>query len=188
MLKLLHIFLLFFFLNLVHPATAQTRQHYTGSNIVLVGLESVDGILEFASDNLQVRYIQETKQIECRLPVATLYNLNPAISSDLAYEVLYGAKFPEIIFYINAPNEILNSPRINQDPKQSGVTIEFQGTPNETRIPVMFASEKGVIIFSSSFDFRMSHFRATIPAKYLSLLSGRVLINIRNARWLNNPN
>lgn len=188
MLKLLQSFLLLFVLCVfTSQAGAQTRQQYTGSNIILLGFESNEGIIEFGSDNLQVRYIQQTQQIECRLPVSSLYPLHDEVPADMAYDVMFGSKYPELVFYIDAPDEIINGPMLSQEAELTRATVEFQGTPNETKVPVMFASDRGVIVLSTSFDLRMSHFRATLPAKYLPLLTGRILIKIRNARWLNNP-
>lgn len=167
-------------------ANAQSRQQYTSSNIILIGLEGANGLMEFRSDHLRVRYDKVNQRVECRLPVNSLYALNDSIPSEMAYEVLFGSKYPELVIYIDAPDEVLNAPRLTSEPQSRRATIELQATPNEKRIPVTYASDKGVITLSTNFDLRMGHFRATLPAQYASVLNGRILVTIRNARWLNN--
>jgi len=178
--------LVFLLIQFTFTAHAQNRQQYTGSNIIKIGFETPDGIIEFTSDHLQILYNEATRKLECRLSVNTLYTLNDTIPSDLAYEVLFGSKYPDFILIIDAPAEILNTSRINSEPQPRSTTIELQGTRNESRFPVAFASDNGVINLSTTFDIRMGHFRATIPAVYKPMLTGRLLITIRNARWLNN--
>lgn len=167
-------------------AQAQVRQQYTGSNVILIGIESEKGLLEYRSDELQVRYNKEINKIECRLPVNTLYALNDSTPVDLAYSVLFGSKYPELVFLIDAPSDIVNAPKLNAEPNLQRATVEFQGTINETKVPVVFASDKGVINLSTSFVMVMGHFNATLPAPYIPFLNGRIHVAIRNARWLNN--
>jgi len=172
---------------IVPEASAQIRQQYTGSNIILIGFETPEGIIDFQSEHLQVRYNKLTERLECRLPVNSLYPLHDSIPEDMAYEVLFGSKYPEMVFWIETPEAVQSEPSFTEEPVPTTVTIEFQGTPNQKKVPVVFASEEGYIILSTTFDMRMSHFRATVPAQYAPLLSGRLLIKIRNARWINNP-
>ena len=148
-------------------AQDQARQQYTGSNVILVGLESAKGLLEFRSDDLQVRYNKEINKIECRLAVNSLYPLNDSIPPDMADHVLFGSKYPEIVFMIDAPADIVNSPRLSAEPNNRTATIEFQGTINEKRIPVIFASDKGIINLSTSFVLVMGNFNASLPAAYI---------------------
>lgn len=167
-------------------ANAQARQQYTGSNVILIGLESAKGIIDYRSDNLQVRYNEETQKIECRLPVNTLYALNDTVPANMAYNVLFGSKYPDVILLIDAPAEIINAPRVNAEPQLRRTTIVLQGTINETKIPVVFASDKGVINLSTNFDLSLGNFNATLPANYIPFLTGRLQVTIRNARWLSN--
>jgi hypothetical protein len=164
---------------------AQGREQYTGSNVILIGLESAKGLLEYRSDRLQVRYNKENSKIECRLPVSSIYPLSDTIPPEMAYQVFFGSKYHEVIFFIDAPADIINSPRINTEPQMRTAYIELQGTMNEKKVPVVFASDRGVINLSTNFDIVLGNFNASIPAAYIPFLNGRIQVAIRNARWLN---
>lgn len=164
---------------------AQTRELYTSENFVMISFEGLNGMLEYGSNDLQVRYNKATQRIECRIPVNSLFALNDTVPAELAYDVLFGAKYPDLLVFIDATSQIVNSPNLNAEPKMQRATVELQGKPNETRIPVVFASDKGYINLSTHFDLVMGNFQATIPSKYLPFLSGRIRVTIRNARWIN---
>ncbi|MBB6610055.1 hypothetical protein H7F15_03310 [Pontibacter sp. Tf4] len=168
-------------------ASAQTPRPFTGKNTITIVLESPRGRYEFKSDELLVRYNRTREQLECSVLINSLYPTSDTIPANMAYDVLYGARFPELAFLIDVPNELMNSDRTGSSQQNQRTTITLQGNTNEKKIPVHFAPDKNTISFGTSFDLMLDNFEASIPARYLPVLTGRLLININNARWLDQP-
>lgn len=166
---------------------AQTRQPFTGKNLITIVLESNEGRYEFKSDQLLVRYNRTTEQLECSLLISSLYPVSDSIPANMAYDVLYGAKFPEFTFLINVPKDIINSERPYAEPLRQRTVFTLQGTTNQKNIPVLFVPDKRSMSFGTNFDLMLDNFQASVPARYLPLLTGRLLININNARWVEQP-
>lgn len=165
-------------------ATAQTRQPFTGHNLITIVLEGPTARYEFTSRDLLVRYNHNTEQLECTLQIASLDAVTDSIPPNMAYEVLYGAKFPDLVFMIELPKEVVNRNRTFTEPHNRRASVTLQGTTNRTRIPVQLLQDKNSLAFSTSFDLMLDNFQASVPEKYLPFLSGRILINISNARWI----
>lgn len=166
---------------------AQTRQPFTGKNLITVVLESNEGRYEFESNQLLVRYNRTTEQLECSLLISSLYPVNDSVPANMAYDVLYGAKFPEFTFLINVPEDIINSERPYAEPLRQRTSFTLQGTTNQKSIPVLFVPDKRSMSFGTNFELMLDNFQASIPARYLPLLTGRLLFNINNARWVEQP-
>ncbi|MEJ8755478.1 hypothetical protein WG947_00600 [Pontibacter sp. H259] len=165
-------------------ASAQVRQPFTGNNIITVVLESPQGRYEFKSPDLLVRYNKNTEQLECSLLVNSLKPTSDTIPASMAYDVLYGAKFPELVFFIDVPEEIIRRGTPYPEPLSQRTNITLQGITNQTQIPVVFTADKRRVSFGTNFDLRLDNFEASIPARYMPVLTGRLLINIMNARWV----
>ncbi|HEY4651475.1 MAG TPA: hypothetical protein VIG72_08670 [Pontibacter sp.] len=180
-------FLLLFVGSGYPPAQAQTRQPFTGRNLITVTLEGAKGRYEFRSQDLLVRYNRATEQLECSVLVNSLLPASDTIPAGMVYDVLYGARFPEFTFVIDVPKEIVNGGRTYAEPIRRRTSITLQGTTNEKNIAVVFAPEKNRITFGTDFDLVLANFQASIPAHYLPVLTGRLLITISNARWVDKP-
>lgn len=164
----------------------EERQPYTGNNTILVALEGIGQRYEFVSNQLLVRHNKTTNRLECILPVATLVPLNPAVPPAMAYEVLFGAKYPELYIAIEAPTQQARDGKLFTPANRGRTTsINLQGVNNETTIPVAFLPEKNTYYFSTNFDLMLSNFQASMPVKYVPLLTGRVLFSIERAQWMN---
>lgn len=166
---------------------AQTQQPFTGKNIITVVLESPDGRYEFQSRDLLVRYNRSTEQLECSVLINSLRPVSDTIPANMAYDVLYGAKFPELAFLIDVPKDMISSTRTFGEPQNQRTTITLQGNTNQQKIPVVFAPDKNTISFGTNFELMLDSFEASVPARYLPILTGRLLININNARWVEQP-
>lgn len=161
------------------------REPYTGNNTILVALEGIGQRYEFVSNQLLVRHNKATNRLECILPVATLVPLNPTVPPAMAYEVLFGAKYPELYIMIEAPEQQANTGRFTPANRGRTTSINLQGVNNETTIPVAFLPENNTFYFSTNFDLMLSNFQASMPVKYVPLLTGRVLFSIERAQWIN---
>ncbi|WP_347159123.1 hypothetical protein [Pontibacter chitinilyticus] len=169
-----------------HRAVAQTNTVYTSDNTIFLTLDGVKQPFPFASNALLVNYNKATQKLECRLNVSTLLPVDPAPTPEMAYEVLYAAKYPELYMEIDLPaNQINSTNLVNSEPVPRVIRITLQGATNETVVPVAFVRDKGTLVFSTSFDLMLENFQATIPVKYVPLLTGRVLFTIRGARYTN---
>ncbi|NEM97825.1 hypothetical protein [Pontibacter burrus] len=166
---------------------AQTSQPFTGKNIITVVLESPGGRYEFQSHELLVRYNRSTEQLECSVLINSLRPLNDTIPSNMAYDVLYGARLPELDFLIDVPKDMISSTRTFGEPQNQRTTITLQGNTNQLKIPVVFATDKNTMSFGTNFELMLDSFEASVPARYLPVLTGRLLININNARWVEQP-
>lgn len=170
----------------LRPVTfAQTRRPYTSNNYITITLESPNGSYEFKSQALLVRYNQLTEQLECSVMINSLTPTSDTIPPGMAYEVLYGAKFPEFAFQIDVPEEIINSGKPYPDPLTQRTYITIQGITSQTRIPVVFTPDRNRLSFGTNFYLQLDNFQASIPVRYIPVLTGRLLINISNARWIN---
>lgn len=163
---------------------AQTRRPFTANNFITLVLESPNGRYEFKSSELLVRYNRLTDQLECSVLINSLLPTSDTVPPGMAYEVLYGAKFPELVFQIDVPEEIISSGKPFPEPLNQRTYITLQGVTNQTRIPVIFTPDKNRLSFGTNFDLMLGNFEASIPVQYLPYLTGRLLINISNARWI----
>lgn len=163
----------------------EEREPYTGNNTIVVALEGIGQRYEFVSNQLLVRLNKMTNRVECILPVSTLIPLDPAVPPTMAYEVLFGAKYPELIIMIEAPEQQANAGRYTPLNRGRTTSINLQGVNNETTIPVAFLPENDNFYFSTNFDLMLSNFQASMPIKYVPLLTGRVLFSIERAQWIN---
>ncbi|MER2998278.1 hypothetical protein [Pontibacter populi] len=168
----------------VAEASAQTRTSYTANNYITIVLESPNGRYEFKSPSLLVRYNRLTDQLECSVLINSLLPTSDTVPPTMAYDVLYGAKFPEFTFEIDVPEDIISSERPYPEPLNQRTYITLQGITNQTRVPVVFAPDRNRLSFGTNFDLMLDNFEASIPVRYLPILTGRLLINISNARWI----
>jgi len=180
-----HIILLLLLYPLFYqPASAQNeRAPYTGNNTIIVALEGIKHRYEFISNQLLVRHNEETHALECVLPIASLVPLNDTIPPGMAYEVLFGAKYPELLISIAAPEPQVSTGRYSPGTTERTTSINMQGVNNETVIPIAFLTDKNTFYFSTNFDLMLGNFQASVPVKYLPLLTGRVLFSIDKAYW-----
>ena len=103
----------------------------------------------------------------------------------MAYEVLFGAKYPELLISIAAPEAQLNAAVFVPATMNRTTTIVLQGINNETVVPIAILSDKNSFYFSTNFDLNLESFQASLPIKYLPVLTGRVLVSIDKAYWYN---
>ncbi|MFD3001008.1 hypothetical protein ACFS7Z_11585 [Pontibacter toksunensis] len=181
------LFLLLLLLPLLSTEVQAQEEHepYTGNNTIVVALEGIGQRYEFVSNQLLVRHNKTTNRLECILPISTLIPLDPAVPPAMAYEVLFGAKYPELYIMIEAPEQQVNTGRYTPLNRGRTTSINLQGVNNETTIPVAFLPENNTFYFSTNFDLMLSNFQASMPVKYVPLLTGRVLFSIERAQWIN---
>lgn len=161
------------------------REPFTANNTILVALEGIGQRYEFISKQLLVRYNKNTNKLECILPVASLIPVNAATPPAMAYDVLFGAKYPELRFLIEAPEQQAGTGHFTPANRGRTTSISLQGVNNETVVPVAFQPENNTIYFSTNFDLLLENFQASMPVQYLPLLTGRVLFSIERAQWFN---
>ena len=161
------------------------REPYTGNNTIIVTFEGLGQRYEFKSDQMLVRHNRDRHTLECVLPVSTLVPLNDTIPPAMAYEVLFGAKYPELLISIAAPEAQLNAAVFVPATMNRTTTIVLQGINNETVVPIAILSDKNSFYFSTNFDLNLENFQASLPIKYLPVLTGRVLVSIDKAYWYN---
>ncbi|GHA60621.1 hypothetical protein [Pontibacter akesuensis] len=166
-------------------AFAQTdRGAYTGSNSIMVALEGPLSRYEYGSQQLLVRHNKNSQQLELILPVASLLPLNDSVPPAMAYHTLFGAKYPQLLINIHMPDQTLELVRAAASVQDYTASIQLQGVNNETRIPVAINRKENTIYFSTNFDLMLDNFQGSIPVEYLPLLTGRILISIENAQWV----
>lgn len=189
--KLYHTFflplLLFGALLLPPKVLAQPVVNYTSGNNILLTLEGVAQPYNFTSSDLLVFYNRQTQKLECRLNLANLLPASDTLPATMAYEVLYGAKYPELFFSIAVPIEKINSRMPYPQTINSQISIMLQGVTNETVAAIQFSPDENAIIFGTTLNLLLENFQASIPAKYLPLLTGRLGLTIRSARWARPP-
>ncbi|MBF9254682.1 hypothetical protein I2I11_15360 [Pontibacter sp. 172403-2] len=178
--------LVFLFCLSARQTSAQTNMAYTSDNTILITLEGTGQPYVFTSDNLLVQYNQTTHRLECILDVSTLVPASDtAAPPAMAYEVLYGAKYPELSLEIDVPLDQVSGQDIERASVPRVTTVKLQGVSNETVIPVVFTPDNQSLLFSTNFDLWLNNFSATIPVEYVPLLTGRLFITINSARWVN---
>lgn len=166
-------------------ATAQrNRSPYTGSNRVLLTLDGLTGRYEFMTTQALVRYNKDTQQLECILPVETFLPLQDTIPADMAYEVLFGAKYPQVFISLAAPVQKINAANLGTETIRRKTAIRLQNVTQSIELPVSFSSESTSVYFTTTLDLRLEDFETSLPIKYLPLLTGRMLITIDRARWV----
>lgn len=185
--KISNIFLILLLLPLFSLKTQaqENRAPYTGNNTIVVALEGIGQRYEFVSKQLLVRHNKATHKLECVLPIASLVPLHSTTPPAMAYDVLFGAKYPELYIMIEAPEQQASTGRFTPANRSRTTSINLQGVNNETIIPVAFQPDKDTFFFSTNFDLMLGNFQASMPAKYLPLLTGRVLFSIERAQWYN---
>ncbi|WP_147383249.1 hypothetical protein [Pontibacter oryzae] len=157
---------------------------YTGSNRIIIALEGPTSMYEFMSRQMIVRHNKATQKLECVIPVSTLIPLNDTIPADMAFEVLFGAKYPQLYLNIDAPLQIISSGNLTPETVKRIISIGLQGVNNESAIPVAFTTENNALYFSTNFEIMLDNFQASLPVKYLPYLTGRMQVSIDRARWV----
>lgn len=173
--------LLFFLSSLI--VNAQSNSNYTSDNKVMVKLYGIDQAYTFHSDDLLVRYNKTTQKLECILNIATLVPLNDTIPANMAYDVFFGAKFPDLLLYIDAPIEKINGSNLYPGSINKVTTISLQGISKQTTTPITLMASRNAIVFNTSFDLMLDNFSASVPIEYYKVLTGRIMIAINNAKW-----
>ncbi|PTX14547.1 hypothetical protein C8N40_111213 [Pontibacter mucosus] len=183
-LRLLYLLLLPLFLFGLVANAQRNRSPYTGSNRILLTLDGSDARYEFMSDQVLVRYNREMQQLECILPVETLLPLQDSIPRNMAYEVLYGARYPQLYITMAAPVQQINAGNLSPETVSSKVEVRLQNTTRNLQVPVTFSPESTSLYFTATLDLQMEDFQASLPVAYLPLLTGRFTITIDRARWV----
>lgn len=161
----------------------QTRIPYTANNSIIIELESPEGSYDYQSGHMLVRYDQNTRLLECLLPLENLLPANDSSPVALMQDVFLSSRYPEIYIEIAAPAEQINAGNRNRQTYNARVFIRIQGIIKETVVPVTFTPDRNMITFSTSFDLMLQDMRLRIPARYTTMLTGRVLFTIHSARW-----
>ncbi|WP_276495738.1 hypothetical protein [Pontibacter litorisediminis] len=184
-LHLLYLLLLLTLLSATGTLAQRNRAPYTGSNRVLLALDGPAGRYEFVSDQMLVRYNKETQQLECILPVETLLPVQDSVPQNMAYEVLFGAKYPQLLITMAAPVQQINAGNLSPETLERRTSVRLQNVTRDLEAPVSFAPESSSLYFSTTLDLRLEDFQASLPVAYLPLLTGRLIITIDRARWIN---
>lgn len=170
-------------LTVVSVQAQQQRIPYTSNNSIFISLEGDRSTYDFASNRMLVRYNENSRTVECLLPIAMLSPANDSTPIAMAQDVFFSSRFPDIYIEIQAPVEQINAGNRNRQTLNSRVFINIQGTIKETVVPVTFTPDRNMITFSTSFELMLQDMRLKVPARYTSLLTGRMLFTIHSARW-----
>lgn len=171
---------------LLTVVSVQAQQHripYTSNNSIFISLVGERSTYDFASNKMLVRYNENTRKIECLLPIAMLLPANDSTPIAMAQDVFFASRFPEIYFEIEAPVEQINAGNLDRQALNSRIFINIQGVIKETVVPVTFTPDRNMVIFSTSFEVMLQDMRLKVPARYTPILTGRILFTIHSARW-----
>lgn len=168
---------------LIPLAMGQNRSAFTNGNTIFLTIEGIDTSYEFSSNEMLVRYNQNTQRLECVLNLSNLIAANNASPLSMAYDLFFAAKYPEFIIELEAPTEKINAGNLSTQTLNLGSRVFFQDMIREQMMPVLFTPEKRAIMFSTSFDILLDNYQIRLPAKYTPMLTGRILVSISNARW-----
>ncbi|MBD1395926.1 hypothetical protein H9Q13_02010 [Pontibacter sp. JH31] len=161
----------------------QNRIPYTSNNTILISMEGEKGTYDFSSGKMLVRYNENTKKLECLLPLSNLLPANDSTPIAMVQEVFFASRYPDIYLEIEAPVEKINAGTRARQTINSRIFINIQGINREMVRPVTFTPDRNMITFSSSFEIRLQDMRLIVPARYTTMLTGRILFTIHNARW-----
>jgi hypothetical protein len=170
-------------ISVISVQAQQTRIPYTSNNNILISLEGPKGTYEFSSGMLLVRYNENTRRVECLLPLSNLLPTNDSTPAVMVQDVFFTSRYPDIYIEIDAPVEKINSGNRSRQSLNTRLYINIQGITREMVTPVTFTPDQNTISFSSSFDIMLQEMRLKVPARYTPLLTGRILFTIHNARW-----
>lgn len=166
--------------------SAQAQQHripYTANNSMQVSLEGERNTYDFQSNKMLVRYDQNTRKIECLLPIENLLPANDSSPVAMVQDIFFTSRYPDLYIEIEAPVEQINAGNRNRQTLNSRVFINIQGVIKEMVVPVTFTPDRNMITFSTSFELMLQDLRLRVPARYTSRLTGRMLFTIHSARW-----
>ncbi|WP_299821432.1 hypothetical protein [uncultured Pontibacter sp.] len=172
------------FVLFVCKVQAQNVTNYTSNNKVLVTLHGINRAYNFTSDELLVRYNNNTQKLECVLNIATLLPINDTIPPNMAYDVFFAAKYPDLVLFIDAPVEKVSGSNLYPGSINKTTTISLQGATKQMVIPLALTADRNAIVFNTSFDLMLDNFSASVPVQYFNLLTGRIMITLNNARWV----
>jgi hypothetical protein len=175
--------LLFMILLAVQAQAQQNRIPYTANNTIQITLEGQEGNYDFQSNKMLVRYNENTRMLECLIPLDNLFPSNDSTPIVLAHDVFYMSRFPDLYFEIEAPVEQINAGNRNRTTINSRVFINIQGIIREMVVPVTFTPDRNMITFGTSFELMLQDMRLRVPARYTPMLTGRLLFTIHGARW-----
>jgi hypothetical protein len=185
-LRLLYLLLLLTLLLSAPEAAGQrNRTPYTGSNRVLLTLDGHAAPYEFVSDQMLVRYNKDLQQLECVLSLETLVPLQDTIPQNMAFDVLFGARYPQLYITMAAPEQQINAGNLGSETFRRKAVVQLQSITRDVVVPISFSPESSSLYFSTTLDLWLSDFQASLPVAYLPLLTGRVTITIDRARWVN---
>lgn len=162
----------------------QTRSTFTNGNSILITIEGNDGPYEFTSQDMLVRYNRNTQKIECILNIDNLLPANDSSPYVMAYDLFFAAKYPEFMIEIDAPEDRINAGNLSILTMDRRTRVFFQDAVQEMITSVAFAPDRRALLFSTDFDMNLENFQVLMPAKYLPVLTGRIKVAIRNARWV----
>ncbi|PKV75769.1 hypothetical protein [Pontibacter ramchanderi] len=178
---LLHVLLCFL---VALPLQAQQyRIPYTANNSVQISLEGERSTYDFQSTRMLMRYDQNTRKLECLLPIDHLLPANDSSPVAMVQDIFFASRYPELYIEIEAPVEQINAGNRNRQTLNSRVFINIQGIIKEMVVPVTFTPDRNTITFSTSFELMLQDMRLRVPARYTSRLTGRMLFTIHSARW-----
>ncbi|OKL41680.1 hypothetical protein A3841_11665 [Pontibacter flavimaris] len=163
----------------------RNRTPYTGSNRVLLTLDGHSAPYEFVSDQMLVRYNKDLQQLECVLSLETLVPLQDTIPQNMAFDVLFGARYPQLYITMAAPERQINAGNLGSETIRRKTAVQLQSVTRDLVVPISFSPESSSLYFSTTLDLWLSDFQASLPVAYLPLLTGRVTITIDRARWMN---
>ncbi len=164
-------------------AYSQSQQYYTGGNNIIITLEGTDNRYEYRSEEMLVRYNDDTHKLECVLPIDNLRPANDYSPASMLHDLFYTAKFPELQIEIDAPVEKINAGNLYAEVLNKKIRVLLQGKIKEMNNQVTFTPDKRALMFSTSFELTFNNLNILVPAKYIPMLTGRILVTISNARW-----
>lgn len=170
-------------LAVVSVQAQESRIPYTSNNNILISFEGQGGTYDFASGKMLVRYNENTRRLECLLPLVSLQAANDSTPIAMVHDVFFSSRYPDIYIEIEAPVEQINAGNRSRQTFNSRMYLNIQGINKEIVVPVTFTPDRNMILFSSSFELLLQEMRLKVPARYNSMLTGRILFTIHSARW-----
>ncbi|WP_187264610.1 hypothetical protein [Pontibacter beigongshangensis] len=163
-------------------SNAQRHVTYTNDNSIFITIEGDSSLYEYSTSEMLVRYNENTQKIECIIHVASLLPLNNYSPAVLPQDIFFAANYPELHIQIEAPEEKINAGNLYTERLDRGIGMFIQNMPVNITAPVVFTPDKRSLKLATTFELILPEYSIAIPAKYTSMLTGRVRFAIQNAR------
>ena len=174
----------------VLPKTATAQELaplYSGQNEITLTLPGKAISYAYFSNQLLIRLDREARKLEFRVPIASFVPANTGSPQVLLRELLLASSFPDLVFRLDAPLDLLLSEQTQPDARLLKGVLITQGASRDIQTDMQVVPLPNQASLSASFRFSLSHPDVVLPVTYATMVEGMAEVVFQNARWLN-PN